>query len=155
MNSMTSNNKVFYKTNSDTKKKSKFKKDEIDCFIIKNNSGELFKYAYVKTSKRKRKLFQVLIEGKVSLYARTGYQATHLDNGNSTTTFYNDTDLYYVKKKNEEYASNRFFENAFKSFKKTAANYFMECSSLVSKINNGDYKSEQLFEIVNEYNSCD
>ena len=148
------NNKVFYKKTKNAKKKSKFKKDEIEYFIVKNNTGNLVKYAYVETAKNKLKLFQVLIEGKVSLYLKKGVENMHLDNGNSITIVQHDKNLYYVKKQNEEFASNRFFANVFKSFKKTAGNYFSDCKSLVTKINNDEYNSDQLFEIVEDYNNC-
>jgi len=148
-------NKVFFKKSKKSKKKSKYKKEKIKYFVIENNSDKLVKYAFVETSKNKSKLFQVIIEGNVSLYLKRGVENMHLDNGNSTTIIQNDKDLYYVKKQNEKFASNRFFANVFKSFKKTASRYFSECKSLTTKINNGEYKSNQLYEIVREYNSCE
>jgi hypothetical protein len=148
------NNKIFFKTTEKAKKKSKYKKEQVQYFVIRNNKEKIVKYAYIKTSEKKLKLFQVLIEGKVSLYLKKGVENMYLDNGKSTTIIQNDKNLYYVKKQNEKYASNRFFANVFKSFKKTAGKYFSDCEPLIKKIDNGDYKSDQLFEIVKEYNMC-
>ncbi|WP_370390455.1 hypothetical protein [uncultured Winogradskyella sp.] len=148
------NNKIFYKKTKEIKKKLKFKKELVDYFIIKNNNGKTVKFAYVKTSKKNLKLFQVLIEGKVSLYLKKGVQNMYLDNGNSTTIIQNDIDLYYVKKENEPYASNRFFANVFKSFKKTAGKYFSDCDNVVRKIENDEFNSDDLYEIIEEYNNC-
>ncbi|WP_026753738.1 hypothetical protein [Sediminibacter sp. Hel_I_10] len=149
------NNKIFYKKNEEDNQKSKLKKEQVDYFIIKNNFGKIVKYAYVKTSKNRLQLFQVLLEGKVSLYLKKGIENMYLDNGNTTTIIKSDKDLYYVKKQNEKFASNRFFANVFKSFKKTAKTYFSDCQPLVTKISNNEYKSDQLFEIVKEYNGCE
>lgn len=148
-------NKIFYKKNKKEKKKFKFKKEQVEYFIIKNNKRKIVKYAYVETSEKKLKLFQILVEGKISLYLKKSVENMYLDNGNSTTIIQHDKNLYYVKKQNEKFASNRFFENVFKSFKKTAGKYFSDCKLLIKKINSGEYKSDQLFEIVKEYNICE
>ncbi|RKE90254.1 hypothetical protein [Ichthyenterobacterium magnum] len=148
-------NKIFFKKSKKSKKKVKYKKDEVEYFIVKTNSSKIAKYTFVPTKKNKSKLMQVLIEGKVSLYLKKGVENMYLDNGNSTTIIQNDKSLYYVKKSNEKYVSNRFFANIFKSFKKTAVRYFSDCKPLVQKINNGEYKSDQLFEIVKDYNNCE
>ncbi len=154
LQALSGNNKIFYKKNKNVKKKTKFKKEEVEYFIIRNNKGKIVKYAYIPTSDKKLKLFQVLIEGRVSLYMKKSIETMYLDDGNTTTIMQHDKNLYYVKKSNEKFASNRFFANVFKSFKKTATRYFSDCKSVVSKINSDEYKSDQLFEIVKVYNNC-
>ena len=42
-----------------------------------------------------------------------------------------------------------------KSFKKTAAEFFKDCPSIVEKIENKSYKKDDLEEIVKFYNSSD
>ena len=148
-------NKIFFKETKNSKKKSKFKKDEVDYFIVKTNSGKIAKYAFVSTKKNNSKLMQILIEGKVSLYLKKGYENMYIENPNSTTIIQHEKNLYYVKKQSEKFASNRFFVNVFKSFKKNASRYFSSCKPLIGKINSGEYKSDELFEIINEYNDCE
>ncbi|WP_298345627.1 hypothetical protein [uncultured Algibacter sp.] len=148
-------NKIFFKKAKNSKKKSKFKKDEVEYFIVKTNSGKIAKYAFILTNEKNTKLMQILIEGKVSLYLKKGYENMYLENPNSTTIIQNEKNLYYVKKQSEKYASNRFFANVFKSFKKNASRYFTSCKPLVGKINKGQYKSDELFEIIKEYNNCE
>lgn len=148
-------NKIFLKETNKSKKKVKFKKDEVEYFIVKTNSDQIAKYAFIPTNKDNLKLMQILIEGKVSLYLKNGYENMYLENSNSTTIIQYHKNLYYVKKQNESFASNRFFENVFKSFKKTASRYFSDCKPIVVKINNGEYKSDELFEIIKEFNDCE
>lgn len=147
-------NKIFFKETKESKKKLKLKKDEVEYFVVKKNSGDIVKHAFIATSKKHTRLMQILIEGKVSLYLRKIYQTTGSGDFNGSVSITQERDFYYVKKRNEKYASNRFFANIFKSFKKNASRYFSSCGSLVRKINNREYKSSELFEIIKEYNNC-
>lgn len=152
LNTLRSYNKIFYKTSKNSKKK-KYKKEDIAFFVVKNNFDKNIKFTYVQKSKRKSKLMQVLVEGKVSLYAERGVQEVY-EMSNSNFKYYMDQDYYYVKKGNEIFVDNRFFTNIFKSFRKTAKAYFFDCNLVVSKIENGEYKANDLEEIIKEYNSC-
>jgi len=154
MKGIGGNRKVFFKENRDDKKKIKYKRDKVESFVVTNNSGELVKFTYVKTSKNGALLVQVLTEGKVSLYLKKTLDQTMYDAHQTNMVFYNEKNLYYVKKQNEDYVSNEFFDNAFKSFSKTASNYFSDCESLVQKIDDKVYRSDDLFEIIQVYNAC-
>ena len=157
LNSISGDNAVFFKK-SENSKKQKFKKEQVKYFIIKNNSNKTLKYEYVNTDEKKLKLLQVLIEGKVNLYLKRAEQDLVLDNSTPSeinqTIFKTQRNFYYVKKEKDKYVSNRFFTNAFKSFKKTAKEYLSDCTSVVNKINNDTYKWEDLYAMISEYNNC-
>ena len=146
-------NKILFKKTDKSKDQVKHDKYLVDYLIVQNNSGETIKFKYVKTSNNRLKLFQVLIEGKVSVYLEEGVYNMNFNSG--ATTFQQSRNLYYVQKQEDDFASNRFFPNALKSFKKNAARYFSDCKSVVEKINSGEYKSKQLIQIIQEYNRCE
>lgn len=149
-------NKIQFKANEKAKSKA-FKKDEVRYFVVTNNYDDVVKYAFVNTSKKRKQLLQVLAEGKVSLYLKSqdyNMPLGRVDNGATQMTMPVNNDLYYVKRENQKEATNDFFSSVFKSFKKTAANYFSDCSQVVSKINDETYLWKDLKTIVEEYNSC-
>uniref|UniRef100_UPI00404A03F8 hypothetical protein n=1 Tax=Gelidibacter sp. TaxID=2018083 RepID=UPI00404A03F8 len=149
-------NKIKFKENEKAKTEA-FKKDEVRHFIVTNNYDNVVKYAFINTSKNRKQLLEVLAEGKVSLYLKSqdyNMPLGRFDNSATQMTMPINHDLYYVKRENQKEATNDFFSSVFKSFKKTAANYFSDCPQVVSKINDETYVWKDLKTIVEEYNSC-
>lgn len=129
-------------------KKEKYKKKEIDFFTIKNNSGSIEKYSFERLSKRHYLLLRVLAEGKMNLYSEDVYNSiTGFSGGYPTTNL-------YIKMEGDEFVEFSKFKKLFKSFKKNAIDYFADCPSIMSKINNEIYKYDDIIRIVNEYNNC-
>lgn len=134
-------NKIKFKANEKAKSKA-FKKDEVKFFVVTNNFNDVVKFAFINTSKNRIQLLEVLAEGKVSLYLKSqdyNMPLGRVDNGATQMTMPVNHDLYYVKRENQKEATNDFFSSVFKSFKKTAANYFSDCPYIVSKINDETY----------------
>ncbi len=122
-----------------------------------NNYDNVVKYAFINTSKNRKQLLEVLVEGKVSLYLKSqdyNMPLGRFENSATQMTMPVNNDLYYIKRDSQKEATNDFFKNILKSFKKTAANYFSDCSEVVSKINDGTYLRKDLITIVEEYNKC-
>ena len=134
-------------------KKKKYKKEAFRSFTVKKNDGEIVKYATVFVSEKRQRILKVITEGKVSLYtlkANFFYGNDRTDINQSD--LYADYDNFYIKRADEKVASNEFFANVFKNFKKTAKKYFSDCSELVTKIDASDFEKD-LIKIVDYYNS--
>jgi len=148
-------NKVLFKKSIKGKKK-KYKKEEFSSFNVTKNNKKTEKYATVNTSKRKIQVLKVLTEGKVTLYEII-FRANNINFNTHTRNWENnhsyDYTNMYIKRNNEKIASNEFFANIFKNFNKTAKKYFSDCSKLVEKIDNNDFKKDGLIEIVEYYNN--
>lgn len=151
-------NSVLYKVKKNGKKK-KYKKDEFSSFIVTKNDGKTEKYAIVYTSKKRIQLLKVIVEGRVCLYEAI---ITSRGPGANNKYKYNKTNTHeytnmYIKRENENIASNKFFSSVFNNFKKTAKNYFSDCPELVRKIENNEFNKNRrtsgLKKIVEYYNN--
>ena len=151
-------NKILFKKSKKSKKKIKYKKNEVMNFIIKRNDDKIVKYEYIDISKNERKLLLVLAEGNVNLYEK---DFTYMENINKTPGNFGTSQIQkngrflYLKKKNEKYAYNIQYTKIFKSFKNKGSKYFSNCKSVINKINDGTYKWNDLEKIVLEYNECE
>lgn len=141
-------NKVFYKKTKKGKKK-KYKKEDFSSFTVTKNDKKIEKYATVYTSKKRIQLLKILVEGKVTIYETISYGHTGPGNNGYSYQYTN----MYIKRQHEKIASNEFFANVFKSFKKTAKKYFSDCPELVRKIENNDFKKTSLIGMVKYYNA--
>lgn len=139
--------KIKYKANEKSKKK-KYKGKNIDYFIVKNNSGDFEKYSYERISKNYLVLLRVLAEGRINLYSEDVYNSIPGFNGGYPSS------KMYIKKDGETYVEYKNFRNIFKSFKTTSADYFSDCPSVMEKIYNEIYKSNDIIKIVKAYNTC-
>ncbi len=148
-------NKVFYKKTKKGENK-KYKKEDFSSFTITKNDKKVEKYATVYTSKKKIQLLKVLAEGKVIVYeaiSRVNNSTFNTHTGNWGNNYSYEYVNMYIKREDEKIASNEFFVNIFKSFKKTAKRYFLDCTELINKIDNDDFKKKRLIEIVEYYNT--
>ena len=120
-------------------------------------------------------LFEVVIKGKVSLYAIYHYQNPAMTVNNMTTlngikttdvstpyvllkdkNAYGTSITYYLSKENEDYVTTIAYIksiNVGKSFEKKAIEYFSDCPELVQKIKAKVFRKRDIEEIVKYYNS--
>lgn len=131
------------------------------------------KYEYVKIEHSKPKLMQVVEEGKVTLYRDAKiYFAdnrpesekiketalVHLPNPHSDKLFQMHvssmetmTETFYVKRENEEFATDIIF-----SFNIRAKKYFADCKKVIEKIKNKKFTKKNIQDMVFFYNEyCD
>lgn len=106
---------------------------------------------YIKYSKSKSDLMRELVTGNCSLYLRTTTKMSGVGGmGAPNTSTSND---YYVLKSGQAIAKYLKGNNlAYGRFKMNAQKFFSNCTDLVSKIKNGDYKRKDIEEIVIFYN---
>jgi hypothetical protein len=131
-----------------SKSKRKYNKAQIDYFTIENNSGNYEKYSFEKLSKNYTLLLRVLAEGKMNLYSEDVINTMPGFSGGIPAT------RMYIKMKGEDVVEYKNFTQIFKSFKIISQEYFSECPSLMTKINNGIYTSRDIIRVVEEYNAC-
>lgn len=122
---------------------------------------ESLTYAYIKVDIDTYKVLEEVAIGKVSLYTMefSGYSGPVYmagPNGGSWSGggghFYNIKNLF-VLREGEEMATHLGSNQLFtKNFKKAASAYFKDCSKLVRKIQNKEYKKKHIKNIVNYYN---
>lgn len=124
--------------------------------IIFSGYGFSEKYEYIYPDKYSKPIIvQVIDEGFVNLYRKNSL-VTHFEKSNNenlpNNSLYTDiSSVYYVKRKNEIYATDITF-----SFKTRALKYFSDCKFLINKINNKTFTSENIIEMINYYNNyCD
>ncbi|WP_281233459.1 hypothetical protein [Flavobacterium gelatinilyticum] len=131
------------------------------------------KYEYVKIEHSKPKLMQVVEEGKVTLYRDAKiyfadnrpesekFKETalvHLPNTHSDKLFQKHvssmetmTETFYVKRENEEFATDIIF-----SFNIRAKKYFADCKKVIEKIKNKKFTKKNIQDMVFFYNEyCD
>ncbi|WP_395062253.1 hypothetical protein [Flavobacterium sp.] len=129
--------------------------------LIFSGYGFSEKYLYIKPDKYSKKpiIMEVMEEGNVNLYKKSFItQKAYVDPTKSLTYFnyrkiyvYDFESTYYVKRKNEENATDLSF-----SFKINSVKYFSDCKILVEKINKKEFKKDNIVEIVYYYNDyCD
>lgn len=97
---------------------------------------------------------QLVIDGKLRLfkYYQRNYNSGmyNASTGMMTGGYSYTIEKYIMQKKNEG-----LFKTSWLSFKKDMVNYLSDCSDLAKKINEKIYRSDDIEEIVGEYNkSC-
>ena len=125
--------------------------------IIFTGYGFLEKYIFIKPDKYSKPiLMEVIEEGKVNLYKKSdfGIKLGAIAGVNSSTGIYarptasyEFTNDYYVKKENEESATELTF-----SFKARANRYFSDCPAILEKIKKKEFKVDTIPEMIYYYN---
>ena len=120
--------------------------------------GFVEKYEYVIPDKYTEPTIMEVIEtGKVNLYRRWKNNVSMkivLSAIQVPSYIFNSTDLYtkdpihYVKKENEQYATDINF-----SFKTRVLRYFADCDIIIKKINNRTFKVGNIPELISYYNN--
>jgi hypothetical protein len=140
----------------------------LDKLIIYSENGiqerHYIEYKKKRSSKKtKTRLAILVLKGKVNYYIEpynfgSGFRNDGKSFGMSQDFYYdkgfNQASLF-VKRKNEKYVTllSTSGQVVFsKNFKKTASEYFKDCSELVSKIEAGYYKKGNVTEMVEFYN---
>lgn len=104
---------------------------------------------YVMYSLYSGTLMEELIDGKVSLFRRSTMGVSGA--GTMGPTFSNST-TYYVKRSEEMIAENIGLNDLFKNYKKTSKDFFSDCPELVAKLENNEFKKNEIEEVVIFYN---
>lgn len=132
--------------------------------IIFSGYGFSEKYLYIKPGKYSKKpvIMEVIEESNVCLYKKSvlakklikfPQRNEPISPSNPYYKFpkaervYDIESTYYVKKTNEEYATDISF-----SFRDNSMRYFSDCIELVEKIKTKEFKKEDILEIVDYYN---
>ncbi len=119
------------------------------------------KYEYIKPDKYSKPiLMEVIEEGNINLYRKNsiglkmgiGVSAAFSSSGNifagaGPSLKYDFSSVFYVKKTNEENATDITF-----SFKSRALKYFSDCKIIIEKIKKREFKKETITEMVYYYN---
>lgn len=141
---------VKLKTSNDSKSK-KIDLKEIDKIDCKENN-KITTFYFFKSNKGNyiRTYLQLIIIGKVNLYAATFMNVTGF--GAYETT------KYYLKRDNETIVTELGGGTVWENFKKESEEYFKDCPILVKKIleSKKGFAKKDVKDIVNYYNSkCD
>ena len=157
-------------------KKEKYKPEEVDSVIFtieytervdrkKVEKIRVETYLPIFLNKKKTKLgfVEILVEGKLRLVGRTvmvnqgGYWAPGVGASSNSAPVYHPgfmgshNQVMFLREGEKPEIFNNF--NLFKSFKKRAMEYFKDCPLLRSKLDNKEFVSEDLQDIVRFYNS--
>ena len=132
--------------------------------IIFSGYGYSEKHEYIKPDKYSKPiLMEVIEEGNVNLYRKNSlsfspsFDANGGGSFNSTfhnnsvisgNTHYDVSTIFYVKKLNEEYATDIVF-----SFKARANRYFSDCEIIIKKLKDRTFNSENIPQMVTYYNN--
>jgi hypothetical protein len=139
------NEKIYFRVDLKSKK-SEWDYDYTKGLIF-SGYGFTEKYEYVKPDKYSKPiLMEVIEEGNINLYKKS---YNNYVNGLGPGQFgsYVFSSAYYVKKNNEENATELTF-----SFKSRSLRYFSDCEKLIEKIKNREFKVNTIPEIVYYYN---
>jgi hypothetical protein len=123
---------------------------------------KMFEFKKIREKKKREELLEVILKGKVTLYKDVkhyynsgfsvgvgrygGVNTTMMMNQGSITSYYVSTEEENVV---SHIRSNTFFN---KNFKKVIAEYFKDCPSLVTKVENKEFRKNDIYEIVEYYN---
>jgi hypothetical protein len=124
--------------------------------ILFSGYGFSEKYIYIKPDKySKPVLMEVIEEGNMNLYRESNYglsigmelfvKASEATVGPKLD--YDYSSKYYVKRENEENATDLSFR-----FKTISLRYFSDCEDILEKIRNKDFKVKTIPELVFYYN---
>lgn len=161
--------KWFIKVISNYKNNTKFTKPVYRIVLHDKISNDTIVYEYIKLKKKKKPFFmKVIIDGKkAALYSRYhikhpgSYMSFDVSNPTGPMTFSSggDGDLYYAKKKDSTYAMEIYQTGTLgfygSKFKRRAQIFFSDCPDLTKKINNKEFKTQNVLEVFEYYeNSC-
>jgi hypothetical protein len=125
---------------------------------VEMNEGRLVTYKYKKIDDFGSEWLEVLVDGKACLYTNSitynnpsmgmgGMNGGMGFSGGGTVTY------YYANHTGENTVYRiATYGGISRRFKKTGANFFKDCPTIVEKIENGTYKKDDLEQIVKFYN---
>ena len=154
---------LLFKKSSHHDDQESFHYTEIDYVKKPNFDDEPAKFKYLKVVGGNFKLIEEVIIGPVSLYKNTStYYVNHLGAtagmpgahmGGFGVPMPQTSTGYYIRRKNDRHvmymSSNYIFTN---TLKKKGPWFFRDCPELVKKIENKDFKKDQVEEVVHFYN---
>ncbi len=109
-----------------------------------------FGYVYAKNHERYPLLLEILAEGEVTLYvnvARESYFIPSFEEKIPAVGIHLNGTKYYVKRKDEDLAT-----KLKGRFKKCIIEYFGECSGIIKRIDNHEFRWATMIDLVNYYN---
>ncbi|WP_299103960.1 hypothetical protein [uncultured Tenacibaculum sp.] len=124
--------------------------ETVDKIIISQTT-----YQY-RTIKRKRKpnLFEIVRDGKLTVFSFTRDMPGSHSPGNSNMNFGESFEFFYVARKGETQLTDLELDRlSAKRFHKAATVYFKDCPLLVEKINTKEFKRDNFLEIADFYNN--
>ncbi|MCV9930996.1 hypothetical protein OIU80_01745 [Flavobacterium sp. LS1R47] len=158
------NNKIKFKISKDSETDSW---DFENVYKIKFLGIDIVQtYEYVKlNSSGNPKLVELVVDGEVNLYRmeksqdfiKSKLKPTASPNQNITSlpnyaySTEQTKDLYYLKRKNNQYATHINI-GILSNWKKISTSYFSDCDVLVKKIKDNKFTAYQIKEIVEYYN---
>ena len=116
-----------------------------------------YDYEHIRFGKSKKPLsVRVIYRGKVNLYAedlpRFMMNQSNMSNQSYAPMFIGGNTIYYLKKDIDSVATHIKTNFAVgKSFRKTAMEYFKDCSELVEKLRKREFKRRHLLDVVYFY----
>lgn len=121
-----------------------YSREQIQGYDVKG-----WQYRYIKKKPGATpKLYKLLIDGKVSLYADTPKSPSHLiadSPPNSVSIMINPYEIYYLKIEDMLYkVVNMLTKKHIEAFK--------DCPILIEKIENNEFKKWEVYDIVEFYN---
>lgn len=144
--------KIYFRVNL-TSEKSEWSYDFAKGLIFSGH-GFSEKYEYVKPDKySKPRILEVVEEGNITLYkdSKMFYTSNASSIGGqlptNVFTFENISETFYVKRKNEEFATDLTF-----SFKSISLRYFSDCQIIIEKIKSREFKANTIPKMVFYYN---
>ncbi|WAC02125.1 hypothetical protein N7U66_20505 [Lacinutrix neustonica] len=155
--------KVKFKTDKKAKAQ-KFEETQVNQIVFRNSDTETAIFEYIPISKKRTGIFKIITKGKATLYAKNvsvnnSSGPAYMGGVNGGTPMYYmysyaDFDEFYVLRENEEIASPLITIRPSRSFRHRAKEYFADCTSVVLKLKNKDYRKEDIKEMVEAYNNC-
>ncbi len=128
-------------------------KDTVDVVIFGDEDHTTVRFEYVP-KKNRSVLMELVVRGKVNLYAITIFNASSTFTGSSSfpspMTYSDDTLFYLIRE--EQKATIIARSNGFKSFITAAKEYFSDCSEIVKYLEGELYEFNNLIELVEDYN---
>jgi hypothetical protein len=156
------------------KKKGKYKKIKIvniKKIIVNETTGKVVYHHIIEKGKKKEKdyLVKLVYDGNIKLFSHrfqshiggstqynshsTPYGTINVKTSNSSSSY--NTNVLYIKRENEKYASNitmaKIGGRTNKSLRKYLFQYFEDCSSLQNKIMSEELTRNDIIEILEFY----
>ena len=142
----------------------KYDETQVKQIVFKNPDAETAIFEYVPISKKKMGIFKIVTKGKATLYGKivsftNASGPAHVGSTSGGAPMYymysfNDFNEFYVIRENEPIASPLITIRISRSFRHRAKEYFADCPKVVSKLENKEYRKEDVKDMVEAYNTC-
>ena len=135
---------------------------EEDGEKISKTRKAIYISTYLKKRKKRKRFVELIMDGKVKFIGRT----VRISGSSGVTPIFSHQGIAHMHYnyfgsfvhnelyvwRNDELPKDLMQGSGFSSFKTRASKYFKDCESLIKKIKDKTYKSENLLEIVKHYN---